>query len=752
MIRSEESSLTDQNSHRNSPVLDQPTTVKRRTEHPRSDPPSYPLIPLIGVVLIIFVGMTLFETLKQLINPEIGIWESHIVTIVFCTLMAAIFGHFLLQKLTRIRQKSVEEQRLRTQLQEQLTVSKALESKLCKLSTAVEQSPNSILITNVNGVIEYVNPRFTKVTGYFADEAIGNTPGILKSGETPPSTYHQLWRTIRSGNEWRGELKNRKKDGSTFWEYMSISPIRDNSGAITHFLSIQTDVSERRNMEENLRQSENRVKAILETVAEGIITLDESGVIWSFNPAAERIFGYDEDEVIGKKVDLVILPLEKVCQENQFVNWIQTLKDQPAGGGHELVGRRKDSSIFSLELAVDEFQDEDSLFFAGIVRDITERKRMEAKLREERNFIDAILTTSAAIIVVLDRQGRFVRCNRACETVTGYPFEILQGKTPWKFLLIPEEEAAFKAVFNEIKAGLFPKHFENYWLTRDGQRRLISWHNTALLDAGSKVEYIIGTGIDITERRQAEIQAREHQAQLAHMDRVSFMGEMASGLAHELNQPLTSIYAYSKACVQMLHTGQEKSRKFNEAVEKMAERAEQAGEIVRRIRGFVRKDGVKKTTVELHTIIKEAINFIVDETSEKEATIHLKLAQHNPPVLVDSVQVEQVLLNLIRNSLEAMAMSDSARRIVTIRTDSLDQLHVRVTVQDTGPGIDKRQLEHMFDTFYTTKKEGMGLGLSLCRSIIEAHGGRLWAEPTAPEGAVIQFTLPTIQKKHQVKE
>ena len=464
-------------------------------------------------------------------------------------------------------------------------------------------------------------------------------------------------------------------------------------------------------------------------------------MIRSFNPAAERIFGYEAHEVLGQGIER-LLSDSGGQDDGGFLQCLRSRDARLFKGGREFLGIRKDGATFSVEVTVSEFHDGVGPYYAAIARDITERKRMEIALREERNFVSTILASSAAHIVVLDAKGRIVRFNRACEETTGYRLEEVKGEVFWERFLLPEERVPLSAAFASPRAGQFPNQFESYLLTRDGRQRLISWNNTAMFDRDGNVEYIVGTGIDITEQRRAQAQAQAHQADLAHMDRLSLMGEMATGLAHELNQPLTSIYAYAQACLRMLHGDEAGSERVEHALQQIARLAEQAGGIIRRLRDFVSRRGMKRVSVDLAGLIEEAIEFIKPEAREREVTIELDLSAGLPRVLADPVQIEQVVLNLMRNAIEAMAVADSRPRVLGISAAVTPQGDALITVEDSGPGLKADEIDRIFDAFHTTKADGMGMGLAISRSIVESHGGRLWAQAGDGGGAVFRFTLP----------
>lgn len=605
------------------------------------------------------------------------------------------------------------------------------------LSNAVEQSPNSIIITSPDGAIEYVNPSFTQITGYTFGEVVGKNPSLLKSGDTPRRVYDRLWTEIRAGRNWRGELSNRRKDGSVYWDDVVVAPVTDPSGRVTQYLSIQTEITERKRAEERLRDSESRLRAIVNAAAEGILTFDPEGILHSFNPAAEGIFGYPADEVLGQSIErLVPGALSSLPAESSAT-------DAAPPGGVEIVGCRRDGRAVVLEMVSSAFHDGVGPYYAALVRDVTQRRQMEEALRDERNFVSAILATSAALIMVLDPEGRVVRLNHACERAVGCSTEEVRDQVFVDRFMGTDDEGEIRRAFFDSPGTEFPVRLEGYLLTRDRTRRLIAWNNTVLRDRDDAVAYIIATGVDITEQRLAEEQARTHQTSLAHMDRVNLMGEMAAGLAHEINQPLTSIYAYARACQRLLDSGDTGSSRFRDALSQMARLSEQAGQIIHRLRDFSRRHELLKTAVDLEAVIREAVAFVQPELQRQSATTRLDIDPDLPSVWGDAVQIEQVLMNLIRNGLEAMVQGGAGPRILSIRAAPMGDGQVCVTVQDTGPGLPREGAEDLFGAFKSSKKDGIGMGLAISRNLIEALGGRLWADASAHNGgATFHFTLP----------
>lgn len=373
---------------------------------------------------------------------------------------------------------------------------------------------------------------------------------------------------------------------------------------------------------------------------------------------------------------------------------------------------------------------------------VTERKRAEQALRTERNFISTILDTTGALVAVCGRDGRVVEFNRSCQHTSGYTADEVRGSLFWELFHQPGTTQETREAFERLVAGADRVEHECYWLTRDGQQRLIAWNNTTVRDGENAVSYVICTGIDITEQRQAEDQARQHQADLVHVSRLCTMGEMAAGLAHELNQPLAAIVSYTQGCVRRIANGAQSSE-ILDAMKQVTLQAQRAGEIIKHLRNFVSKGEPHRSTVQVNAMVREVMSVCKVDIRRHTATIRLRLTDNLPTVSVDMIQIEQVLVNLLRNGLEAMIHTEPAAREMLIRTFFNDKQQVQISVSDAGEGLPKDlDPEKVFEAFFTTKKEGMGMGLAISRSIIEAHGGRLWAERNPDRGTTFHFTLP----------
>jgi two-component system sensor histidine kinase DctS len=247
--------------------------------------------------------------------------------------------------------------------------------------------------------------------------------------------------------------------------------------------------------------------------------------------------------------------------------------------------------------------------------------------------------------------------------------------------------------------------------------------------------------VDITERKRAEELYRQQQERLQFTSRLVTMGEMASTLAHELNQPLSAISSYATGCVNRIEAGDATAVELKPPLAKLAAQAQRAGQIIRRIHDFVRRSEPRRELSDLNTIIEDALGLMEADTRKRGVRVIARLEPHLPPVSVDRVMVEQVAINLIRNGLDAMGDSPPGARLLTVETHEENQ-ELILSVGDNGPGIPEDVAARLFAPFFSTKAEGMGMGLNICRSIAELHRGRLWFEAARPHGTIFHLSLP----------
>ena len=378
-----------------------------------------------------------------------------------------------------------------------------------------------------------------------------------------------------------------------------------------------------------------------------------------------------------------------------------------------------------------------------VVDDITERKRAEQALMESedrfRYLVDGVKDYA---IFMLDPDGRVMTWNNGAERIKGYCAQEILGQ---HFSLLYEQSDILRGKpAHGLQAAAAAGQFENEgWRVRkDGSRFWANVVLTALKDETGKLQGFAKLTRDMTERKRAEEALRSMQAELAHVTRVITMGELVASIAHEVNQPLAAVVTNANVCSRLLASPVLDVDEVREAVADIAEAGTRASEVIARIRALLQKAGAEKTRLDINEVIQEVLALTRSELHTHQVSVQTDLRTGLPPVLGDRVQLQQFILNLMMNGIEAMTGVTNRPRVLVFRSWAHESGNVLVTVQDSGVGLDPQHMDQIFKTFFTTKPGGIGMGLSISRSIIEAHGGRLWTATTPGPGATFYFALP----------
>lgn len=373
------------------------------------------------------------------------------------------------------------------------------------------------------------------------------------------------------------------------------------------------------------------------------------------------------------------------------------------------------------------------------------RRLAKAKRRLERRH-ELILNSVADGIYGVDLDGNSTFVNSAMEKITGWSERDLIGKNQHQILhhtrqdgsLHPAEECPVYATYRDNKSRFIKD--DVFW-KKNGENISVEYSSTPIRDERGKTTGSVVVFRDITERKKIEEKIREHQSQLVHVARLNTVGQIASGIAHELNQPLTAITANSRACVRMMESGPHLVDRCADVMEKIAGQAERAGEIIRQIRHFVHKDQPEQRLVSVRNMLNTVVEFIAPEARRAGVKLNVEFDAAVKNVYAQEIQIEQVLLNLVRNAIEALRETPRQHRKINIQTTLLNAGHIQFSVSDSGPGLKADFADQIFDPFVTTKAEGMGLGLSICKGIIEAHQSELQVKSSS-DGARFYFSLP----------
>jgi|GEM_PF-3577137 len=518
-----------------------------------------------------------------------------------------------------------------------------------------------------------------------------------------------------------------------------------------------------------LKQSEARLHAIIQSMSDGIAVADESGRLVMFNRAAEQLLGTDvTDSDEEEWADLYglfqpdgvtpfpteELPLSRALR-GEYSHDIEMYVRNPNFEAPVLIRVRGAPVV-----------DEQGGNHGGIAtfRDITEERRMEqialattkeletqieqrtAQLREKEQQTRLLLNSTAEAIYGIDLEGNCTFVNPSCVRLLGYESaDEFVGRNMHDLIhhhredgtLNPESECK---IYQAFRLGLATHVDDEVFWRADGSCFPAEyWSHPVVRD-----EIIVGsvvTFLDTSERRLAEQEAQRHREELSHVVRLATMGEMATGLAHELNQPLAAIKNYSSGMLRRIRSKSFEMSSVTHVLEQVAKESMRAAGVIRSLRRFVTKSEPEPKEVEVNDLVESVAEMLIIVARRSGCEIVLELREELPSVIVEPIQIEQVLVNLINNGMEAMATTESEERQIRIRTDMQDS-RLYITVQDRGSGFKMQEMDQLFHPFFTTKSAGLGMGLPISRKIIESYGGELWVTPNNGVGVTFHILLP----------
>ena len=391
--------------------------------------------------------------------------------------------------------------------------------------------------------------------------------------------------------------------------------------------------------------------------------------------------------------------------------------------------------------------------FAVRLREVTQsaheqdsrRHGISERLHESERRLRAIIESQPECMKLQAANGTVLEINPAgLALVEAECAGDIVGK-PIYLLVAAEDHGLYRDNVRRVFAGESVV-YEFRLVTLKGHARWMQTHAAPLRNARGGVDALLAITRDITDRKLAEERARRHQLELARVARLSTMGEMATALAHEMNQPLSAIAAFARGCTRRLHAGSATPQGLREPLEAIAEQAERAAEVIRHMREFVKRRELALDAADINQIARSVAHFSEIDARQHETVLRLELAPGLKPAVADSIMVEQVIGNLVRNAIDAMTEAHSAQREITLRTGQCHDA-IEVEVADTGPGIRPDILDQVFEPFFTTKHDGVGMGLSISRSIVEAHGGRIDVAGAEGGGTTVRFTLPSAARE-----
>ncbi len=476
----------------------------------------------------------------------------------------------------------------------------------------------------------------------------------------------------------------------------------------------------RRQHESELRQTEKLRVAIMDASLDSVVTVNERGEIIDFNPTAQDTFDYRHEEAVGRSFnELLVAPKWRETFE-RLLSLSLTGAEQGAPLQRvEMQAVARDGRVIPVELSVKPVFLEEQLVITLYLRDIAERKVREAEIRS----LAAFPSESPIPVLRINRRGVITYANQSSMPLLRY-----WGCRPLQTLPVYWR--------NRIEEVLAKRSTGQYEVTTD--------HGvfSLLLAPVAELDYVNVYARDITSERLAEEELKRRQNELVHVTRLSNMGEMATGIAHELNQPLSAIVNFANGCARRLRLDIGGKDELLHALSQISAQANRAGEIIKRLRGMVSRRQPVRELVDLNVLARETCSLISHELKRQQLLIDRRLSEQPLWVRVDSVQIEQVLINLLRNALDALNDTPSAERRLVIESGVQSDGMVYVSVQDNGSGISHKAMEHLFDPFFSTKESGMGMGLAISQTIMNNHHGKIRADSWPGSGSTLTIELP----------
>jgi PAS domain S-box-containing protein len=606
-----------------------------------------------------------------------------------------------------------------------------------KLTQAVDQSPAAVIITDTAGNIQYVNRRFTELTGFAAGEALGRNMRILKSADTPPEVHRDLWHSLLEGRVWEGELQNRTKSGAIRWHAVTIAPVRSPEGPVTHFLATQEDVTDQKRAEQELRDRDERFRQLAENIREVffVVDVDLKETLY-INPAYETIWGRSCQSVYDDPRSFVA-PIPEEDRASLLAS-IEALRQGKQPGESEFRVVRPDGEVRWVRSHAVAVRDEHGEIYriCGVAQDVTERRRVQEEL-EESDALLRQLTEASFDAIFLSEDGLVTEANRGFADLFGTTLGEVIGRPVAEFVAVESLETLQQA----MREGTEGTH-ELVGRGADGEKRF--------LEATFRTHVTQGRTRSLTALRdlteQRALQAQFHQSQ-----KMEAVGRLAGGVAHDFNNLLTVITSYTDLILEDMAPNDSN----REALEQIRQAADGATGLTRQLLAFSRQQVIAPRQLNLDDVVRGAEQMLKRLIGED---IELVKRLGGPAtVKIDPGHLEQIIMNLAVNARDAMpaggrlSLETSTIQVglATAREHGLDRpgRFARLMVTDTGVGMDETTRARLFEPFFTTKGpgKGTGLGLSTVYGIVKQSGGFVSVTSDPGRGAAFAVHLPVLE-------
>jgi len=627
-----------------------------------------------------------------------------------------------------------------TDIHDQKLAEEALRASERNLRKIVDSIPGLVCTLDANGEVEQLNQTLVEYFGKTPEELRGWKMTDAVHPNDLPETIKAFTYSVTTGTPYDFEHRCRRADGVYRWFQVRALAVRDTDDKVCGWYVLLTDIEDRKQAEDELKRSEARYRVVIEAASDAVVSIDESGAIILVNPAAKRMFGYNPEELIGQNLT-ILMPAAMRELEAGFKRSLESGAKHLNWHGTEVKALRANGNEFPVEVSFGETTTNGRKVITGFIRDISEKKHTEELVRSSKRNLSLAINTIPALAWSARPDGSVEFLSQRWLDYTGMSAAEARG-WGWVKAFLPDDLDRLITYWRSVLANGEPGEIEVRVRQFDGNYRWFLIRVSPLRDESGAIVKWYGINTDIDDRKRAEVQLTRARGELAHVARATSLGVLAASIAHEVNQPLSGIVMNARTCLRMLDSDPPNIDGARETARRTIRDGNRASEVVTRLRALFKTKEVAADWVNLNDAAQEVIALSLSELQSKRIIVRQEFAENLPSVKGDRIQLQQVIQNLLRNASDSMSSIDDRPRQLLIRTECDDSQNVQVTIQDTGIGIAPEAAGRLFDPFYTTKEDGTGIGLSVSRSIVEAHRGQIWAATNEGPGTSFIFSIP----------
>ncbi|HEV7731039.1 MAG TPA: PAS domain-containing protein [Candidatus Binatia bacterium] len=606
------------------------------------------------------------------------------------------------------------------------------------LQTIVDTLPTLVWYADADGAAEFFNQRWRDYAGLSGEEARGAGWTVALHPDDIARVQDQWSAIVASAQPGELEARLRHRDGTYRWFLFRAVPSFDAQGAVLKWYGTNIDIEDRKRAEEGLRASERRSRMVVDSLPGSVCTMGPSGELELVNRRVLDYFGLTIEEL--REWSTVVHPDDRPRVAEAWAHSVRT--GDPYDIEQRLRGADGTYRWFLTRGLPERDADGRIVRWYVLITDVEDRRRAEETLRESERELRLLVDSFPGMVAVASADGRHEYANKR---VMDYVRKSLQEVAGFGWIddVHPDDRDMVRAEWLRCIANRRPMDVQHRWRRFDGVYRWVHSRTEPLLDEHGTVLRWYGLLTDIDDQRQTEAALRKSQAELAHVTRVTTMGELAASIAHEVNQPLAAIVNNANACLTLLPEGAPPLDDVREALGEIVEDADRASTVIARVRQLAKKAPFESGPLDVQDVVADVLALARHESTTRHVIIRTELPDDLPRITGDRVQLQQVLLNLVVNGMDAMSTVEESRRVLTIRGHRETNREVWLAVADAGVGFAPTAIDRLFDAFFTTKPMGLGMGLAISRSIVAAHGGQLWAESNRGPGVTFMLSLPT---------